>query len=135
MEETNEVLEVSERETFREPIFEAKPKQAILDPDYPSPIIPKKARIIIIQNDFVQHGRIIIPDKAQQKPTTGRVIAIGPDVEDGLVRIGEMIVFTMYGGVPLNVVDEKGDETAYLSLTPDEVAGELVIDPTKVVRK
>lgn len=120
---------------FKEPTFEAKRKKAIFDPDNPPPIIPKKARIIITQNDFVQMGRIIIPDKAQQKPTTGVVVAIGPDVEEGLVRLGEMIVFSQYGGVPLNILDEKGDEHAFLSLTPDEIAGELVIDPTKVVRK
>lgn len=120
----------AEREEFHEPTFEAGKKQATYIGDIP--MIPKKGRIIVKQNNFVQRGRVIIPDKSQMKPTTGVVVAIGPDVEDGFVRLGEMVVFSQYGGIPLNIVDGEGNETPFLSLTSDEIAGELIVDPERV---
>lgn len=122
----NEELQArAEAEAFREPKFEAQKKKAIVKTGVP--IIPKKDRIVIIQNEFKQRSVIYIPDKAQQLPTTGVVVAIGPDVEEDFVEIDEPIVFAQYGGVPLNIVDDKGKETKYLSLRPDEIAGTLVI--------
>lgn len=131
-----EELEKSEKEVFeqtglfREPAFEVGVRKAALMGDVP--MIPKKGRIIVKQNEFVQRGRVYIPDRAQVKPTTGMVVAIGPDVEDGFVRLGEMVVFSQYGGIPLNIVDGEGNETPFLSLTVDEIAGELIVDPSRL---
>lgn len=120
----------TEANEFREPTFEASQKKAIYNDDIP--MIPKRDRILIIQNNFVQRSVIYIPDTAQAKPTTGIVVAIGPDVEDGFVRLGEVVVFSLYGGVEINIVNADGEVITYRSLTPDEVAGELIVDPTKL---
>lgn len=116
---------------FHEPGFEVVGrKKAAVDGDVP--MIPKKGRILVLQNDFVQRGRIIIPDNAQAKPTTGKVVAIGPEVEDDFVRLGEVVVFSQYGGVPIAIVTGEGEVTVFLSLSADEIAGELIIDPERL---
>ena len=112
-------------ETFDEPTYEIKPQQATVSSGVP--IIPKGSRILVIRNVFKQRSVIYIPDTAQQKPTTGRVVAFGPDVPDGFVRLDEQVLFSMYAGVPYAIVDAEGEVHEYLTLSPDEIAGELVV--------
>lgn len=115
---------------FQDPVFQIDKKKAQVDGDVP--MIPKKGRILVLQNDFVQRGRIIIPDNAQAKPTTGRVVAIGPEVEDDFVQLGETVVFSQYGGVPIAVITGENEVTVFLSLSADEIAGELIINPERL---
>ena len=117
----------AQREAFQEPKYETPPRVAQVTEGIP--LIPKGARILVTQSKFTQRSAIYIPDTAQVKPTTGRVVAIGPDVESGFCRLGEMVVFSLYAGIPLNIVNADGEEVRYLTLTPDEVAGELLVDP------
>lgn len=113
-------------ELYEEPTFEVQPKKAAIRPGVP--IIPKGARILVIRNTFRQKSVIYIPDTAQQRPTTGVVVAIGPDVPDGFVRLGEQILFSMYAGVEYAIVDAEGKVSTYMTLSPDEIAGELMVD-------
>ncbi len=59
---------------------------------------------------------IIIPDNAKEKPSEGKVLAIGSDVED--VREGDVVVFGKYAGTEL-VLD--GNE--YLVLEVSDILG------------
>ena len=59
---------------------------------------------------------IIIPDNAKEKPSEGKVLAIGNDVED--VKEGDIVVFGKYSGTDL-VLD--GNE--YLVLDVSDILG------------
>lgn len=41
-------------------------------------------------------GGIIIPDAAQEKPSRGKVLAVGPQVEG--VAAGDTVIISKYGG-------------------------------------
>lgn len=116
-------------EVFEEPPFEmGKKKGQALET---VPIMPKGERILVVRNTYKQKGRIIVPDTAQQAPTTGRVVAIGPDVEEGFVKLNEQIVFSRYSGIPYAIVDNEGNVTEFVALQPGEVAGTLMVDVDK----
>jgi len=58
-------------------------------------------------------GGIIIPDTAQEKPSEGEVVAIGPGArgEDGTVtpldvKVGDRVLFGKYGGTEIKVDGE-----------------------------
>ncbi len=59
---------------------------------------------------------IIIPDNAKEKPSEGKVLAIGSDVED--VKEGDVVVFGKYSGTEL-VLDGK----EYLVLEVSDILG------------
>lgn len=60
---------------------------------------------------------IIIPDNAsKEKPSSGKVIAVGKEVED--VKNGDTIVFAKYSGSEVSLDDKK-----YLVLNVEDVLG------------
>jgi chaperonin GroES len=59
---------------------------------------------------------IIIPDNAKEKPSEGKVLAIGSEVEE--VKEGDVVVFGKYSGTEL-VLDGK----EYLVLDVSDVLG------------
>ncbi|NPA66372.1 MAG: co-chaperone GroES [Epsilonproteobacteria bacterium] len=59
---------------------------------------------------------IIIPDNAKEKPSEGKVLAIGNDVEE--VKVDDIVVFGKYSGTDL-VLDGK----EYLVLEVSDVLG------------
>ena len=59
---------------------------------------------------------IIIPDNAKEKPSEGKVLAIGSDVEE--IKEGDVVVFGKYSGTEL-VLD--GNE--YLVLEVSDILG------------
>ncbi len=59
---------------------------------------------------------IIIPDNAKEKPSEGKVLAVGSDVEE--VKEGDVVVFGKYSGTEL-VLD--GNE--YLVLEVSDILG------------
>ncbi len=61
---------------------------------------------------------IIIPDNAKEKPLSGEVKAVGPEVEG--VKTGDKVVFAKYGGTEV-VLDGK----TYLVLKIEDVLGVL----------
>ncbi|MFT7880913.1 MAG: co-chaperone GroES [Sulfurimonas sp.] len=61
---------------------------------------------------------IIIPDNAKDKPSQGKVIAIGSEVED--VNVGDTIVFGKYAGSEITI-----DNTEYLIMEQSDALGIL----------
>ncbi len=59
---------------------------------------------------------IIIPDNAKEKPSEGKVLAIGSEVEE--VKVDDIVVFGKYSGTEL-VLDGK----EYLVLDVSDILG------------
>ena len=59
---------------------------------------------------------IIIPDNAKEKPSRGKVLAVGSDVEE--VKEGDIVVFGKYAGTDLIL-----DDNEYLVLEVSDVLG------------
>jgi len=54
--------------------------------------------------EAVSSGGIVIPDKAQQKTQTGRILVVGPNVET--LEPGDEIVFLNYGFTQLTIAGQ-----------------------------
>ncbi|MDD2451363.1 co-chaperone GroES [Sulfurovum sp.] len=61
---------------------------------------------------------IIIPDNAKDKPSQGKVIAVGSEVEE--VKVGDTIVFGKYAGSEITI-----DNTVYLIMEQSDALGIL----------
>jgi chaperonin GroES len=85
---------------------------------------------IIVKNTGAQEttkGGILLPDTAQEKPTTGEVIAVGPGrtLDNGQVapievQAGDNVVYQKYGGTEVKVDGED-----YIILRQDDVLAKL----------
>ncbi len=62
---------------------------------------------------------IIIPDNAKEKPSKGKVIAVGSEVED--INVDDTVVFGKYSGNEINI-----DGTEYLIMECSDIFGLLV---------
>jgi chaperonin GroES len=62
---------------------------------------------------------IIIPDNAKEKPSKGKVIAIGSEVED--INVDDTVVFGKYSGNEISI-----DGTEYLIMESSDIFGLLV---------
>ena len=60
---------------------------------------------------------IVLPQTANEKPPTARVIRIG-HLEDGRISEGEVVVFAKYSGTEINLENE-----GYLVLDSDDLLG------------
>ncbi len=67
------------------------------------------------ENDTTASG-IIIPDNAKEKPSEGKVLAIGSEVEE--VKEGDIVIFGKYSGAELTL-----DGKEYLVLEVSDVLG------------
>ncbi len=74
------------------------------------PYKPLSDRVIIEQQEVEETTKfgIVLPGSAQEKPQTGKVIAVGPGrmTEEGKtvplsVKLGDIVVFSKYGGTEL----------------------------------
>jgi chaperonin GroES len=89
-------------------------------------IKPLEDRIVvkILEAEQTTASGLVIPDTAKEKPTEGEVLAVGPGRfnEDGDeripvdVKVGDVVVFSKYGGTEL-----KYDGTEYLLLSARDV--------------
>ena len=75
-----------------------------------------------------EHGRILVPDSAKEKPQEGRVIAVGAGRlgDNGTpipvaVKKGDRILFARYSGAEVTL-----DGTEYLVMKEEDVLGILV---------
>jgi len=52
---------------------------------------------------------LYIPDKAQEKPQQGKVVAAGPGKKDEAmeVKVGDLVLYGKYAGTEVNVDDKK----------------------------
>jgi chaperonin GroES len=90
-------------------------------------IRPLQDRILVkrIENEEKTKGGIIIPDTAKEKPSEGKVVAVGKGkvTDDGKlqaldVKKGDRVLFSKYSG---SEVDIEGDE--HLIIREDDVLG------------
>ena len=88
---------------------------------------PLQDRILVqrIEEEEMSKGGIIIPDTAKEKPSEGKVIAVGKGKvrEDGKVqpldvKKGDRILFSKYAGTEVQV---EGDE--HIIIREDDVLG------------
>lgn len=61
---------------------------------------------------------IIIPDNAKEKPSQGKIAAVGGDVE--VISVGDTVVFGKYSGNDITL-----DGTDYLIMEADDIFGIL----------
>ncbi len=59
---------------------------------------------------------IIIPDNAKEKPSQGKIVAVGSDVEE--INVGDSVVFGKYSGNEIAL-----DGTDYLIMDADDIFG------------
>lgn len=53
-------------------------------------------------------GTIIIPDTAKEKPSMGKVIAVGTDEElQKLIKVGDKVLFGKYAGDEIKIEGKK----------------------------
>lgn len=74
-------------------------------------IRPLGARVVIKQLEALEktEGGLILSGSAKEKPQQAEVIAVGPGTEDEKMelKIGDVVVFSRYGG---NDLKYKGEE-------------------------
>jgi len=67
---------------------------------------PMDDRVLIEQVEEKEKtsGGIIIPDSAKEKPTTGKVIAVGTDEDlQEKIKVGDTVIYGKYGGEEISV--------------------------------
>jgi chaperonin GroES len=88
---------------------------------------PLEDRILVkrIEEGEKKHGKIIVPDTAKEKPTEGKVIAVGAGKlnKEGKrvpldVKVGERVLFGKYAGTEI-----KLDNDERVILKEDEILG------------
>lgn len=88
---------------------------------------PLGPRIVVERMEQEQKtaGGIIIPDTAKEKPTQGKVVAVGPGRvgDDGKViplevKEGDLVLFKKWGGDEVRIGDRE-----YLIMKEDDVMG------------
>ena len=79
-------------------------------------IRPLHDRVLVkrLEEERTTAGGIVIPDSATEKPSRGKVIAVGKGkiLEDGSVRpldvkAGDQVLFGKYGGTEVKIDDEE----------------------------
>lgn len=90
-------------------------------------IRPLQDRILVkrLEEEEKTKGGIIIPDSAKEKPSEGKVVAVGKGkvLEDGKVapldvKVGDKILFSKYSGTEVKL---EGDE--HLILKEEDILG------------
>jgi chaperonin GroES len=90
---------------------------------------PLADRVIVRQSDAEEKtaSGIVLPDAAREKPTKGKVVAVGPGKLDDKgsrmeigVRAGDTIYYGKYSGTEVQVEDEK-----YVILRESDILGVL----------
>lgn len=86
---------------------------------------PLHDRVVVepLEKEEKSRGGIVLPDTAKEKPTLGRVIAVGPGrfLDDGTrakmqVKKGDRVLYSKYGGTEVKVGDKE-----YLILREEDI--------------
>lgn len=81
-------------------------------------LVPHGYRVIALEDEFKYQGRLVIPDTAKQRPTTGVIIAISPEHKKELAYLeGKHVVYARFSGTLLTFKDKP----AYRVLSPEEI--------------
>lgn len=78
-------------------------------------ITPLEDRLVVTPDDELEtmRGRLYIPDTAKEKPTQGRVVAVGPGrFERGTripmeVSVGDRVLYGKYSGTNITLAGEE----------------------------
>lgn len=98
---------------------------------------PLHDRVVVrrVDEDTKTKGGIIIPDTAQEKPTQGEIIAVGPGGRDETgklilidLKAGDVVLFGKWSGTEV-----KLDGTEYLIMKESDIMG--VIEDKLAVEK
>ena len=90
-------------------------------------IRPLYDRIVVqrLEEEHTSAGGIVIPDTAKEKPSRGKIMAIGigklldsGDVRPLGVKIGEQILFGKYAGTEVNISGED-----FVVMREDDIMG------------
>ncbi len=83
---------------------------------------PLKGRVLIQEDSFSYTGKLHIPEAAKRRPSTGKVLEIGPETEAG-VKIGDRVLYPMYSGTGVRFRDKDTQENLVPMrvLTPEEI--------------
>lgn len=89
----------------------------------PYTLVPRPGRFLIQEDAFSYEGKIIIPDVAKRRASTGTVVAIGKGTETDIV-VGDRVLYPMYSGTGLRLRDPKQpgkDQPPMRTLSADEI--------------
>jgi len=71
---------------------------------------------------------VLLPDSAREAPNEGEVIAVGDGkiLENGEripleIKVGEIIIFSCYAGVEINLPEEENKNVSYFVLKEQEI--------------
>lgn len=90
---------------------------------------PLQDRVVVKQSDAEEKTKtgIVLPDTAKEKPTKGRIIAVGPGKLDDkgkrmelAVRVNDVVYYGKYSGTEVEV-----DGTKYVILRESDLLGVL----------
>lgn len=90
-------------------------------------IKPIGDRVLVqpLEEKEVKKGGIIIPDSAKEKPTEGKIVALGTGKLDESgkkipfeVKVGDTVLISKYGGTEV-----KYDDVNYLIMREDDILG------------
>ena len=88
---------------------------------------PLYDRVLIkrLEAEEVTAGGIVIPDNAKEKPSRGKVIAVGSGkiLDNGetkplIIKTGDVVLFVKYSGTEVKVDDEE-----YIVMSENDVLG------------
>jgi chaperonin GroES len=88
---------------------------------------PMGDRVLVqpVEEGETVKGGIIIPDSAKEKPSEGKVVALGTGKKDDAgkvlpfeVKAGDKVLYSKYGGTEVKVDDES-----YLIMREDDILG------------
>lgn len=82
-------------------------------------IRPTAGRVLVKRDGFAYSGKLVIPERAKQRPTTGIVVAAGDGCEDWL---GKRVIFPLMSGTDYKF---KGFPQ-WTMLQIEEIHGELL---------
>ncbi|MCP5048247.1 MAG: co-chaperone GroES [bacterium] len=70
---------------------------------------PLDERVLVEPVELEEHvGSIIIPDTAKEKPSIGKVIAVGTDEElQKIIKVGDQVLFGKYAGEEIKIEGKK----------------------------
>ena len=90
---------------------------------------PLQDRVIVKQSEAEERTKsgIVLPDTAKEKPTKGKVIAVGPGKTDDKgrpmelgLRVGDTVYYGKYSGTDVEIDGDK-----YVILRENDVLGVL----------
>lgn len=84
---------------------------------------PTFGRCIVEEDAFKYTGRLVVPEVAKRRPTTGIVVAVAPSNDhDGSEWLGKRVLFARFSGTLLTFKNRP----AYRALAYDEIIAEVL---------